>query len=243
MTRVSQTGQEILNDRVGTRKGYTGYLNDTAADLVYMKARYYDPQIGRFYSNDPVGFSVGNPMIFNRYGYVNANPYRFKDSTGRVLEFVNDAEESILRESFNEIADRVEGFGEMIETLENSEHVHRFEIAGDMPDVTAVQSEELINSLIESIESGDPPVVGSGTIVKIDPRKSYTFERKNGKPYTAIRQQALAHEVRHAYDIDHGLDDRTVSPNGDWPIAEDQAMETGAEVGKAFGGEPRNGEY
>ena len=89
MTRVSQTGQDILNDRVGTRKGYTGHLNDTAADLVYMKARYYDPQIGRFYSNDPVGFSVGNPMMFNRYGYANDNPYRYIDPDGRLSYLVS----------------------------------------------------------------------------------------------------------------------------------------------------------
>ena len=83
MIRVSQTGQEILNDRVGTRKGYTGHLNDTAADLVYMKARYYDAQIGRFYSNDPVGFSVGNPMMFNRYAYAKNNAYLYFDPDGR----------------------------------------------------------------------------------------------------------------------------------------------------------------
>ena len=87
MTRVSQTGQEILNDRVGTRKGYTGHLNDTAADLVYMKARYYDPQIGRFYSNDPVGFTVSNPMMFNRYAYANNNPYSYVDPDGRLGQF------------------------------------------------------------------------------------------------------------------------------------------------------------
>ena len=47
-----------------------------------MKARYYDAQIGRFYSNDPVGFSVGNPMMFNRYGYGNNNPYSYVDPEG-----------------------------------------------------------------------------------------------------------------------------------------------------------------
>ncbi|MFT6529018.1 MAG: RHS repeat-associated protein [Psychrosphaera sp.] len=37
-----------------------------------MQARYYDPVIGRFYSNDPVGWTPENPvMFFNRYLYVN----------------------------------------------------------------------------------------------------------------------------------------------------------------------------
>ncbi|MEI5638301.1 MULTISPECIES: RHS repeat domain-containing protein [unclassified Pseudoalteromonas] len=35
--------------------GYTGHKYDTDIGLTYMQARYYDPVIGRFYSNDPVG--------------------------------------------------------------------------------------------------------------------------------------------------------------------------------------------
>ncbi|MEH6594218.1 MAG: hypothetical protein V7736_01575 [Colwellia polaris] len=32
-----------------------------------MQARYYDPVIGRFYSNDPVGYTVANPVnSFNK---------------------------------------------------------------------------------------------------------------------------------------------------------------------------------
>lgn len=48
-----------------------------------MQQRYYDPVIGRFYSNDPVGFSADNPMLFNRYAYANNNPYKFVDPDGR----------------------------------------------------------------------------------------------------------------------------------------------------------------
>jgi len=48
-----------------------------------MQQRYYDPVIGRFYSNDPVGFSAEKPMMFNRYAYVNNNPYKYVDPDGR----------------------------------------------------------------------------------------------------------------------------------------------------------------
>ena len=44
-----------------------------------MQARYYDPVIGRFYSNDPVGWAPKKPVIsFNRYLYVNNNPYKYQ---------------------------------------------------------------------------------------------------------------------------------------------------------------------
>jgi len=51
-----------------------------------MQARYYDPVIGRFYSNDPVGYTAKNPvMSFNRYLYVNNNPYKYTDPNGEFL--------------------------------------------------------------------------------------------------------------------------------------------------------------
>jgi hypothetical protein len=51
-----------------------------------MQARYYDPVIGRFYSNDPVGYTAKNPvMSFNRYLYVNNNPYKYTAPNGEFL--------------------------------------------------------------------------------------------------------------------------------------------------------------
>lgn len=56
-----------------------------------MQARYYDPVIGRFYSNDPVDalghMQRGNSIAhgFNRYAYANNNPYKYTDPDG---EFV-----------------------------------------------------------------------------------------------------------------------------------------------------------
>lgn len=53
-----------------------------------MQARYYDPLIGRFYSNDPVdtlGHMAAGDVVhgFNRYRYAKNNPYKYKDPDGR----------------------------------------------------------------------------------------------------------------------------------------------------------------
>lgn len=55
-----------------------------------MQQRYYDPIIGRFYSNDPVGFKTSNPMMFNRYAYANNNPYKYVDPDGRCGRFAGE---------------------------------------------------------------------------------------------------------------------------------------------------------
>jgi RHS repeat-associated protein len=64
--------------------GYTGHKFDTDLGLNYMQARYYDPVIGRFYSNDPVGFK--NVHNFNRYTYAANNPYKYVDPDGQDYE-------------------------------------------------------------------------------------------------------------------------------------------------------------
>ena len=52
-----------------------------------MQARYYDPVIGRFYSNDPVGFT-GEIDTFNRYSYVANNPYKYTDPNGEAKVYI-----------------------------------------------------------------------------------------------------------------------------------------------------------
>jgi uncharacterized protein RhaS with RHS repeats len=49
-----------------------------------MQQRYYDPQIGRFLSVDPVTANSGTGANFNRYWYANNNPYKFTDPDGRL---------------------------------------------------------------------------------------------------------------------------------------------------------------
>ncbi len=60
---------------------------------MYMQARYYDPVIGRFYSNDPVGAlghlnSLQGVQGFNRYAYVNNNPYKYNDPSGEAANTI-----------------------------------------------------------------------------------------------------------------------------------------------------------
>ena len=51
---------------------------DPTGPKKYYRARYYDPKIGRFISEDPIGFYGGH----NFYGYVANNPIRFTDPRG-----------------------------------------------------------------------------------------------------------------------------------------------------------------
>lgn len=74
--------------QLSNETAYTGHVYDADLGLTYMGARYYDPTIGRFYSDDPVGFTRDNQASFNRYAYVNNNPFAYTDPTGEAAWFV-----------------------------------------------------------------------------------------------------------------------------------------------------------
>ena len=57
---------------------YTGREYD-APDLYYYRARYYDPTLERFISEDPIGFASGD---FNWYRYVMNSPVNLVDPWG-----------------------------------------------------------------------------------------------------------------------------------------------------------------
>lgn len=80
---VTQTRQydawgnlEVSADQPGY--GFTGREWDPETGLYYYRARYYDPKIGRFLSEDPIGFQGG----VNFYEYVFSNPANWVDAYG-----------------------------------------------------------------------------------------------------------------------------------------------------------------
>jgi RHS repeat-associated protein len=61
-----------------TRFGYTGRERDPSTGLLHYRARWQDPEQGRFLTEDPIGYSGGG----NVYAYVGNNPLTFVDPLG-----------------------------------------------------------------------------------------------------------------------------------------------------------------
>jgi RHS repeat-associated protein len=81
---VSATGS---NPDAAGRFAFAGREWDAEAGLYLNRARYYDPELGRFISEDPLGFDAGEA---NLYGYARNNPLRYRDPLGTVaaIEYV-----------------------------------------------------------------------------------------------------------------------------------------------------------
>jgi len=61
--------------------GYAGQLQDPSG-LLYMRARWYDPNVGRFTTRDPVFANPTLPVALNAFAYANANPAMRTDASG-----------------------------------------------------------------------------------------------------------------------------------------------------------------
>ena len=59
-------GLEGTGNEFSPQRSYTGREPDTATGLIYYRARWYDPRIGRFISEDPIGFAAGDANL-SRY--------------------------------------------------------------------------------------------------------------------------------------------------------------------------------
>ena len=62
--------------------GYNGESVNLATGLQYLRARYYNPQIGSFLTEDTYAGQLSNPLTLNRYDYVSNNPVNYIDPSG-----------------------------------------------------------------------------------------------------------------------------------------------------------------
>ncbi len=67
------------NSSFSSRYQFTGREWDSFSNLQFSRARWYDPTVGRFISEDPIGFNGGD---VNLYGYVLNQPTQLVDPLG-----------------------------------------------------------------------------------------------------------------------------------------------------------------
>ena len=78
-------------DDEDSRFTYTGELWDDGEEILYLRARHYMPQIGRFLTRDSYDGDLTNPLTRHKYAYVANNPINNLDPSGNIIETASDA--------------------------------------------------------------------------------------------------------------------------------------------------------
>jgi len=74
-------GKSAANDECASGAVLPGQYFDEETNLHYNHFRYYDPELGRYITSDPIGLLAG----LNTYSYANQNSVRFYDPDGKII--------------------------------------------------------------------------------------------------------------------------------------------------------------
>lgn len=83
---LPKIGQLETQNDADERYKYTGQREVVSIGLYYYGARYYDPSIGRFITEDSWPGEIANPQSQNLYIYVVNNPLKYIDPTGHFIQ-------------------------------------------------------------------------------------------------------------------------------------------------------------
>ncbi|WP_426448479.1 polymorphic toxin-type HINT domain-containing protein [Paenibacillus sp. S-38] len=89
----------VSNESITNPFRYSGEMWDNDAKLQYLRARWYDPSVGRFISEDSYEGDITNPLTLNLYSYTANNPLRFIDPSGHDYELPSAGRLSELAQS------------------------------------------------------------------------------------------------------------------------------------------------
>ncbi|MCO6458565.1 MAG: pre-peptidase C-terminal domain-containing protein [Pirellulaceae bacterium] len=88
------------NPAIDTRHRFAGRVLDRETGLYYFEARYYDPLLGRFLSEDPLGQAAGDTNLAT---YAFNDPVNLRDPSGRIVAHLSISSETLRSLAFSRL--------------------------------------------------------------------------------------------------------------------------------------------
>jgi RHS repeat-associated protein len=195
---------------------YTGKPHGDRTGLTYFGARYYDPVIGRFMGVDPVGVDPSNTHSFNRYAYVNNNPYRYVDPDGR--EVIDASGSPIIANQIATIKN-----DKLLKGVYELAHAHDRKITiklwKDAPGKLKKISKTPAATQAVDPAGSKTKGVGSDSYIYIDPSDPFKVRTTHGEVDSPL-DIVIWHELLHGYDNAQGENVTVHDPNYGVSISE-----------------------
>ncbi|NHN34677.1 RHS repeat domain-containing protein [Paenibacillus agricola] len=184
------------SEQVANPFKYSGEFWDNSTSLQYLRARWYDPSVGRFMNQDTYEGDINNPLSLNLYTYGHNNPLKYNDPSGHNPAIVEAAVivDSILTSA---IAGGVAGGSTSSKTDEYTESAI----------IIAVVLWFGITDKISSILSSDKTEsnrlkkdVGRETILKVKSKEDAEKILKEGKPKLEEKERYTEEKYKDGYE-------------------------------------------
>ena len=109
---ISRTGNSFV---IFGYNGRDGVVTDKNG-LIYMRARYYSPEMRRFVNADIVAGEISNAVTLNRFAYANGNPVSFVDPFGLTAERCLNTINNAIKNFFTKISSYIQSLLENART-------------------------------------------------------------------------------------------------------------------------------
>ncbi len=206
-------GEKTIEDEASDNNplAFTGHYQDRESGLVYMGARYYSPELGRFLSPDPADFMSqieNDPMQFNRYAYVDNNPYKYTDPTGESLEAIFTDVLPAAGRSFAALALYSNGMinndQAMINTALEVMHENQVNNLISLAAVVAPPGAGKLYKAAKTTKKGGPEVGGGANLKNLSPGEQKRIQNaadRSGADITVVGSQTTGSRPGSDFDF------------------------------------------
>ena len=197
--RYAPFGEQLQSKKPANLKDQVGFVGGIheQQDLVYLKHRYYNPLIGRFYQPDPIGFIPGGAGQINHYQYGGNDTYTFKDPSGLYISVIYDGQDTIhimitVQMTGNlASAQMADDYKKAIMSSFNGQF-GRYNVTTQVDVLLGGEKDKSRHQIIVSDSQDDPKAILGGSTAYIN----------LGQPsYKAAVLKVMAHETGHLFSL------------------------------------------
>ena len=165
----------VEEETVENRLGFAGEMLDAVTGQYYLRARFYNPVIARFLSEDTY---YGDGL--NLYAYCHNNPVGYVDPSGHICEEKYNAVKSLREQDGSNAADALKKYKELREQGYTPEQIKN-------GDYNLKFTADEVNKLKETVINEGQMLKDMGLSNKLlGPAIAGAYDRTTGKIYTAI---------------------------------------------------------